>query len=103
MRRLTGGYPGGPPRHDPQGQGADSDGPELRDGEAVEASSAARVTRTRKKRRNRRLLIGLVTSLMAAASVGVYFGIQNSKTVEDLTQEQMQETGEADLERDNRR
>lgn len=91
MSGISGGYPGGPPRHDPEGQTADSDGPELRDGESVEASVADHAVRRKKKLRNRRLVIGLVTSIITAAGVGAYLGLQSRTTAEELAQETMEE------------
>ena len=100
MSGITGSYPGGPRRHDSEGRTADSDAPELRGGESVERSVAGRVARGKRKRRNRRLVIGFVTSFIAAAGVGAYVGLQSKTTAEDLAQHEMQEeldlSGEVD-------
>ena len=104
MSGISGGYPGGPPRHGQEDEGPDHDRPEmqkreLRGGESVEASVAGHAARRKKKRRNRRLVIGLVTSLIAAAGVGAYVGLQNRKTAEDLAQQEINER-ETDLEKE---
>lgn len=92
MSGITGGYPGGPPHHDPQERTEDSDGPELRSGESVEASVAGHAVHGKKKRRKRRLVIGAVTSLIVAAGVGAYVGMQSRTTAEELAQEEIAET-----------
>ena len=99
MSGITGGYPGGPPRHDPERGTADSDGPELRGGESVEASMADHAVRRKKKRRERRLVIGLVASLIVAAGVGTYLGLQSKKTAEELAQLE-REKSESDDDKD---
>ncbi len=75
MSEITGGYPGGPPRHAEQ-EGA---GPELAHGESVEDRRVEQGASFRKERRQKRLMIGLVISLLAAASAGAYYGIQQAK------------------------
>ena len=99
MSKIAGGYPGGPPHHDPQAQGADSRGPELRGGETVEASVVRHATGRTKKLRKRRLLIGLVTFLVVGVGMGAYIGLQSRKTAEELA-EQEAEGSEVDIKKE---
>ena len=102
MSGITGSYPGGPRRHGQEEEAGQDPQAEIRDGESIEASIAARRTGRTKKRRNRRLVIGLVTSFIAAAGVGAYFGMRSITTAEDLAQEEMKE-GEMDLKKQSDR
>jgi len=99
MSGITGGYPGGPPRHDPERQTAGSDGSGLRSGETVEAGVEGRVVRDKRKKRNRRLAVGLVASLIVAAGVGAYVGLKSRETAEDLARKEA-ESAEPDLGRE---
>ncbi len=93
MSEITGGYPGGPPRHAEQ-EGA---GPELAHGESVEDRRVEQGASFRKERRQKRLMIGLVISLLAAASAGAYYGIQSKQSAEELAQEENSNRQEGDL------
>ena len=96
---FGGAYPGGPRRHAEKEEAGELPGFELRDGESFEASAMTRVLRQSRRYRRRRLVIGLLTSLLLASSVGAYIGISNRKTAEELAQEQLTE-GRTDLEQE---
>ena len=97
MAEITGAYPGGPPRHQPDDGSIPQPEVELVDGESVEASRESRITKHRKGRRNRRVIIGLVTSIIAAASAGAYYGVRSSRTAERQAEEEMMKEGELDV------
>ena len=91
--RFGGGYPGGPRRHAEKEEAGEPSGFEIRDGESIEASAMARALSRSKRHRRRRLVIGLLTSLVLASSVGAYSGTAGKRrTAKELTQEQMMET-----------
>ena len=90
LNGFGGGYPGGPRRHAEKEQAGELPGFEIQDGESIEASAMSRSLGRSKKQRTRRLMIGLLTSLLLASSVGAYVGIRGTrKTAEELAEQQM--------------
>lgn len=87
---FGGGYPGGPRRHAEKEEAGEPRGFEIRDGESFEASAMTRALGRSKRHRRRRLMIGLLTSILLASAVGAYIGLRgNRRGAEELAQEQI--------------
>ena len=92
LNGFGGAYPGGPRRHAEKEKAGEPPGFEIRGGESLEASAMAEALSRSRRHRTRRLVIGVLTSLLLASSVGAYVGMRsNQRAAEELAQEQMRE------------
>ena len=92
FKEFGGGYPGGPRRHAEKEEAGELPGFEIHDGESIEASAMTRALGRSRRQRTRRIVMGLLTSLLLSSSVGAYIGTRgNRKTAEQLAQEQMKD------------
>ena len=89
MRRISGSYPGGPSRDRSEvDKRADKRLNDLASVEQIETRRGTDEVRTRGRRRRKRLIIGLVVSILVAGSGGVFIGLQSHRTAEELAAEQ---------------
>ena len=97
MAEITGAYPGGPAHHQEKAGAAAPPTEKLADGESIEALREGQISKLRKERRHRRVMIGLVASLIAAVGAGAYYGIRSNRVTEALAREEMIQQGEVEL------
>lgn len=105
MRRISGSYPGGPSRDRSEvDKRADKRLDDLASVEQIETRRGQEEVRVRGKRRKRRVLLGLMVSIIIAGSGGVFMGLRSHRTAEELAAEQRaQAEAEFNLKRESNR
>lgn len=84
--KIRGSFPGGPRKSQPAAERTGA--PRLSRVQDIERRSADRQQGRARGRRKKRFFFGLVVSLVAAGSVGLYFGQRSHTTLEELRAEQ---------------
>ncbi len=104
MRRISGSYPGGPSRDRSEvDKRADKRLDDLASVEQIETRRGVGIVRARGKQRRRRLILGLVVSILVAGSGGVWMGLRSHRTAEELAAEQREAEAEFNLRRESDR
>lgn len=88
MDRIEGSFPGGPRKRDEDEDGPDHSERAFARVEDLWRHTTARFLRTKHRSRLKRILWGFAITLVVAAGVGLYVGIQSHRTAEELAREQ---------------
>lgn len=89
MGRISGSYPGGPRKREPDEE--PSPPPKLDRAEDIAARGQGRRLAGRRRRRRRRLNVGFVVAVVVAGVIGLLVGMLSHRTTEDITAEREQQ------------
>lgn len=89
MDRISGSYPGGPKKRDPDDE--PSEPPSFETVESVEERMRRGTAARGRVRRRRRLRIGLLVAVVVSGLGGLVVGYLSHRTTEDLTREREEE------------